>query len=165
MTEKQRGMIGIALIIFSLSWLVVLPLFPLKSNRVIQANLFATTSHVLLFFGYPSCRERCSATLQQLQNIYERCANPQHLSVVFVNLLKEMSQQQTQMYVEFFHNHFIGLAFSEILNSQFGVWFIPQPDGQLIHSDYIFLLENKEINQWVIKEVFKENQLSQLQCI
>lgn len=164
MTEKQRGMIGIALILFGLSWLVILPLIPLKSNRVVQANLFATTPHVLLFFGYPSCQDRCSGVLQQLQNIYERCANSQHFMVVFVNLLKEMSQQQTQIYVQHFHKDFIGLTFSETLNTQFGIWFIPQSDGQLVHSDFIFLLENKGINSWVIKEVLKENQLSQLQC-
>lgn len=168
MKEKYHGVIGIALIIFSVSWLFILPFIPLKSNRLINANLLTQTPQVLVFFGYPSCRNSCSPILLHLQKIYENCANPQHLSVVFVNLWLEMSLLETQRYLDNFHNDFIGLAFSKDLNQQFGIWFIPQADGQIIHNDYIFLLENINYNQWIIKEVFKETiseqQLSQLQC-
>lgn len=156
MIEKHREMVGILLIIISLSWFLVLPLIPLKSNRIITADLSTQARYALVFFGYPGCRDICSTVLQQLQKIYGSCANPQQLAVVFVNLWAEMSKIETQQYVQLFHNDFIGLAFSNELNQQFGAWQIPQPDGQLIHSDYIYLLEKKQYNQWVIKELFKE---------
>jgi protein SCO1/2 len=169
MIEKYREMVGIALIIISFSWLFVLPFIPLKSNQTITANLFTESHYVLVFFGYPGCRDICSPVLQRLQKIYERCANPQQLAVVFVNLWEEMSKNETQQYAQFFHKDFIGLAFSNELNQLFGAWKIPQPNGQLIHSDYIYLLEKFEYNQWIIKELFKktfseEQLLSQLQC-
>lgn len=169
MIEKYRGMAGIILIIMSFSWLFFLPFIPLKSNQIITANLLTQSDNVLVFFGYPGCRDICSPMLQRLQSVYESCANSQHLAVVFVNLWEEMSKHETQQYVQFFHKDFIGFAFSNELNQQFGVWKIPQPNGQLIHNDYIYLLENKQYNQWVIKELFKatfskEQLLSQLQC-
>jgi len=169
MIKKYQKMVGIILIIISFSWLFVLPFIPLKSNQIITANLLTQSPYVLVFFGYPGCRDICSPMLQRLQNIYENCANPQHLAIVFVNLWEEMSTHETQQYAQFFHKDFIGLAFSNELNHLFGAWKIPQSNGQLIHSDYIYLLKNTQYNQWVIKELFKETfseeqLLSQLPC-
>jgi cytochrome oxidase Cu insertion factor (SCO1/SenC/PrrC family) len=170
MIEKYQKTVGIVLIIMSFSWLFVLPFIPLKSNHTITANLLTQSHNVLVFFGYPGCRDICSQVLQRLQKIYESCANPQQLAVVFVNLWEEMSTHETQQYAQFFHKDFIGLAFSNELNQSFGAWKIPQADQQLIHSDYVYLLENKQYNQWIMKELFKstfseEQLLSQLQCI
>lgn len=169
MIEKYRGMIGTILIIISFSWLFILPFIPLKSNHTITANLLTQAHNALVFFGYPGCRDICSPVLLHLQKIYESCANPQQLAVVFVNLWEDMTTSETQQYVQFFHKDFIGLAFSNELNQSFGVWKIPQPNEQLIHSDYIYLLENKQNNQWIMKELFKETfsskqLLSQLHC-
>jgi len=169
MKEKYQNVMGIALIMLSVGWFLVLPFIPLKSHQTITANLFTQAKYVLVFFGYPGCRDICAPTLQTLQKIYESCANPQQLAVVFVNLWTEMSDIETQHYAQLFHKDFIGLAFSSELMQTFGAWRISQPNGELIHSDYIYFLENQQNNHWILQEVFKEiNQetfsFSKLQC-
>ncbi|MEY3220632.1 MAG: hypothetical protein RIT27_1989 [Pseudomonadota bacterium] len=167
--ETYQKMIGIALIIVSVSWFAVLPFIPLKSNQIMTANLFTKARYALVFFGYPGCRDICAPTLLNLQKIYESCANPQQLAIIFVNLWTEMSEIETQHYAKLFHKDFIGLPFSSNLAQTFGAWKVSQPNGELIHSDYIYLVENQQQNRWILKEVFKEINhvtplLSQLQC-
>jgi len=165
MNSKKKAF-GIALIVLSLLIVLMIPLLPVKMNRI--ANLSALNSIneniAILYFGYPNCSEVCPTTLATLNEIYNDYlpqSSKEPLAVLFVNLIAGATVESSKVYVDQFNNNFTVLSLNKMEMSKakvvFGLTFSDvQEDGQLFHKGYTYLLKRTN-DGWRIKYVYVQD--------
>ena len=162
MNIKKKAF-GFSLIIISVLIILMLPLLPVKMNRVVD---FPTLNKVeediaIVFFGYPGCNSACPialATLSDVYNAYYPLMGKNPLTLLFVNLIPNATIESSENFVNEFNKNIgvLPLTDQEISKAKtvFGLKFSDiQEDGQLFHKGYTYLLE-REDGIWRIRYVY-----------
>ena len=162
MNNKKKAF-GISLIIISVLIVLLLPLVPVKMNRVVD---FPTLNKIeedvaIVFFGYPDCNTACPialATLSDVYNEYLPLMGKSSLTILFVNLIPNATIESSKNFVSEFNKNIVVLPLTDQEMSEaqtvFGLKFSEvQEDGQLFHKGYTYLLK-REDDTWRIKYVY-----------
>jgi protein SCO1/2 len=161
---NRKKFFGILLICFSWGWLFAIPFIPLKSDK--EINFYfpvkKQVQYILVFFGYPGCFTVCPLSLKTLSKVYtnyQKTYQDDALTVIFINLLPNVTAQATMRYAKHFNPDFLGYHLSkQQLNQameELGVS-VFQYDGQEPqHSSYVYLLERQPVG-WKIKYVYNQ---------
>ena len=162
MNNKKKAF-GISLIIISVLIVLMLPLVPVKMNRVVD---FHTLNNIeedlaLVFFGYPGCNSACPialATLSDVYNDYLPLVDKNPLALLFVNLIPDATIESSKKFVNKFNKNIVVLPLTEQEMSKaqtvFGLKYSDVlEDGQLFHKGYTYLLK-KDDDTWRIKYVY-----------
>jgi len=162
MNNKKKAF-GISLIIISVFIILLIPLVPVKMNRVVNFHTLNKIEEdiAIVFFGYPGCNSACPialATLGDVYNTYSPLMKKNPLTILFVNLIPKATLESSLNFVKGFNNNIAVLALTdkEMSKAQtvFGLKFSDiQEDGQLFHKGYTYLLKRKN-DIWRIKYVY-----------
>lgn len=162
MNSKKKAF-GIALIVLSLLIMLMIPLIPVKMNRIADLSALNRINEniAIVYFGFPNCSEVCPTTLATLNEIYNDYlpqSSKEPLAVLFVNLIAGATVESSKVYVDQFNNNFTVLSLSKKEMSKakivFGLTFSDvQEDGQLFHKGYTYLLKRTN-DAWRIKYVY-----------
>jgi len=162
MNNKKKSF-GISLILISVLLLLIIPLVPVKMNRVVDLQTLNNIEEdlAIVFFGYPSCNSACPtalATLSDVYNTYSSLVRKSDLAFLFVNLIPNATLDSSKNFVNEFNKSIVVLPLTkpEMSKAQttFGLKYSSvQDDGQLFHKGFIYLLK-KENETWRIKYVY-----------
>jgi protein SCO1 len=116
---------------------------------------------VLLYFGYTYCPDVCVLALNRLNKLYP-LIDKEKVSIYFINLLDEVSLEDTKNYVHSFNKDFnaISLDKKELLTvtNQLKVSFSKSifNKKEMNHSSFLYLLTKKE-DSYLQKYVYLSN--------
>jgi len=162
MNNKKKAF-GISLVFISFLILLMIPLVPVKMNRIVDFHALNKIEEniAIIFFGYPSCNSACPVALATLSDVYNRYSplmdkNP--LTLLFINLIPSSTVQSSKNFVNQFNKNIDVLSLTEPEMSQaqtvFGLKYSDiQEDGQLFHKGYTYLLKRDD-DIWRIKYVY-----------
>jgi len=162
MNNKKKAF-GISLIVISVLIVLMIPLVPVKMNRVVDIHTLNNIEEdiAIVFFGYPGCNSACPvalATLSDVYNDYLPLEDKKNLALLFVNLIPNATIESSKNFVKKFNKNIVVLPFTkqEMAKAQtvFGLKYSDvQEDGQLFHKGYTYLLK-KDDDTWRIKYVY-----------
>lgn len=149
-----------ALLLLSVSFLIVLVVvpFPVKKQIRLELPVPDTTTHVVLFAGFPGCRAICPTALHHLAEAYQSKADSAaQLRVLFVDLEGQVAPEVARTYTTLFHPAF--LAWQPTAQERarlvraLGIYYAPAlPDYQRAaqHSGAVYLLI-REQGRWYLR--------------
>lgn len=155
----MKHLLGIVLLLGSISWVFALSSIPMDGNKEVQANFLgsAQSEKMLLFFGPVYCGSQCPVTMRFLSGLYEE--NKGELqkkgwSFAFVNLEEGSDPVASEIFAQGFHEDFLGfgLAGEQFAQAkrEFNITFQKQSEQDFSHSRTIYLLERVE-GKWRIR--------------
>ncbi|MEA2110682.1 MAG: SCO family protein [Campylobacterota bacterium] len=140
-------------------------------NKEVSAPFLnsATKPYVLMMFGYVGCVDVCTPLLENLDAIYESPSFKvihDDVDIFFINLTPEINTEQPNLFANAFNVNFKGVYLSrrEILTIEREFLLFHSRSlsdvTQLNHSDYIYLLEQKVDNSFVLKNIYSTHPLN-----
>ena len=148
------------LLLLSISFLIVLIVVPFPVKKQIRFDLPVpdTTTHVVLFAGFPGCRTICPTALDTLAAAYEgMAASPARLRVLFVDLEGLVPPEAVRTYATHFHPAFLAWQPTAQERSRLvqalSIYYAPAlPDYRkaVQHSGTLYLLI-KEQDRWYLR--------------
>ena len=103
---------------------------------------------LLVFFGFTRCPDVCPLTLSKVAKIYEDLGTPEDVQVVMITVdPANDTPEVTHRYASAFNPDFVGLGGDNGAIAQaaktFFVGYNDSGDGQIAHTDALFLVDKK----------------------
>lgn len=140
-------------------------------NQPIEAEYLQNSEHSihLLFFGYVGCAKVCTPILEHISELYtsqEFAPIRSETEIIFVNLMPDISSEQVQLFAGAFHKDFKGVYLNskEIMSidRNLGVFFADSltEEGEIDHSDHIYLIATNENGEKVLKNIYSTHPIN-----
>ena len=134
---------------------------PFSTSQGIAMPIDISEDRALLYFGFTACPEICPTTMTQLSTAKDKVPHSD-LGVYFINVTRENTENEAQLYAEAFNESFKGVqmpdgGFPE-LTKQLNIKYesdITQPDME--HTTSLFVLERNNSGSrydWTLKTVY-----------
>ena len=145
---------------------------PVDVNEVALVNADGETvalqdyagKQLLVFFGFTRCPDVCPITLSRVAKIYEDLKEPEAVQVVMITVdPTNDTPELTHQYASAFNANFVGLGGDNSAIAQaaktFFVGYNDSGDGQIAHTDALFLVDGKG----KLQLVYAQDKLSALE--
>ena len=129
----------------------------LNKNDIIASDLIKKDSdYKLVFFGYAGCYHFCDPRLHQIDTIYKELKNDLDLKMLFVDISTETTHKDAESFAKNVNSEFETISPDAqnitLLQKKFKDVFISKmPDGDYLHSGFLYLLKKDAENYYLIK--------------
>ena len=165
MPKKKTWLIGSVLWFALIGLIAAVALMPATTHKEVRMPHYDyPSSHVIVFFGFPSCGGACPLTLSYLSNLeqewdYRSMKMPQ---VIFINIDKDSTQYASMEYAKAYNSKFIGHmpSVSEFAQykSDFGLN-IQRLKNDISHMARSYLVQ-KEQGSWMVIKSYNPNEFT-----
>jgi cytochrome oxidase Cu insertion factor (SCO1/SenC/PrrC family) len=159
MSKTKIWLLGSTLWFSLVGAIIAIVLLPASTNKVVTLpNYDYPTSHVIVFFGFPTCNGACPMTLGYLAKLTQQWNSEQGEmpQVLFINIDKDSTQYASMEYAKAYNQHFIGHMPSDEEFAQYKSDFglnIHKLKNDITHMARSYLLK-KEQGEWTIKKAY-----------
>jgi cytochrome oxidase Cu insertion factor (SCO1/SenC/PrrC family) len=169
MSRSKTWLIGGTLWLSLVGVIIAVALMPATTHTpVTLPNYDYPTSHVIVFFGFPTCNGACPMTLSYLSKLQQDWHDPKIKmpQVLFINIDKDSTAYASMEYAQAYNASFIGhmpsaKEFSQY-KSDFGLN-IQRLKNDISHMARSYLVK-REQESWMVIKAYNPNEftLSQL---
>lgn len=161
--NKTKVFIGIGLWIGMVAVILGVSSIPLTSHKVVFLPFESENEKAIVFFGFPTCHDICPTTLMTLNKLtIELAKHGTSPDVVFVNIDRDGSPEESDRYAKNFNEEFVGYfpTLEELsrMEQDFGLNFRQQGEN-ISHMGRTYLVE-RSAGQWILVKTFNPSDYS-----